>query len=473
MADIFISYVEEDRNFAIDIAHAIESMGLSAWYYERDSFPGRSYLLQTGEEITACRAFIILISSHSIGSYQVKQEVVQAYENNKPFMPLLIDISHSEFQTRQPEWRAALGATASLRIPPEGVSWIIPQLTRGLGALGISSAASEIIRTESPIEAQHQEQLRASKSEPQRQQEAERASQPERPKHRDDDMQPSRATRLFSLLITRWWVGGSIVGACALVLTMALLAKKPQLAQHGATPPFGHPSVSPPTATMTAMDFYHKGQAAYNAHDYQGAVADLTQALSLKPDEATAYYSRGLAYYYLDDYKAAVADFTQTLTLAPKDATAYHDRGLTYFKLRDYEAAIADFTQELTLRPKDVAAYYHRGLAYGLLHDYKTAVADLTQALSLSPEYADAYYTRGLVHSYLYDYKAAVVDYTQALTLSPEYAEVYYERGGAHVALHDYEAALADYQKAAHLYQQQGKTSAYQTALDQIKKLQP
>src|SRR5215831_15099161 len=132
MADIFISYVEEDSSLALEIAQAIESRGCTAWYYERDSLPGRSYLLQTGEEINACSAVILLISSHSIVSYQVRQEVIRAYENNKPFMPLLVDISHAEFQQRQPEWRAAIGAAVSLQIPPEGVNRLTPQITKGL-----------------------------------------------------------------------------------------------------------------------------------------------------------------------------------------------------------------------------------------------------------------------------------------------------------------------------------------------------
>jgi hypothetical protein len=89
-----------NSSLAIDIAHAIERMGFTAWYYERDTVPGRSYLLQIGEEIDACRAVILLISSHSLGSYQVTQEVIRAYESNKPFIPLLIDSSSGEIRGR-------------------------------------------------------------------------------------------------------------------------------------------------------------------------------------------------------------------------------------------------------------------------------------------------------------------------------------------------------------------------------------
>src|SRR5437867_2424964 len=155
MADIFISHVEEDASLAIGIAQALERRGFTAWYYERDTVPGRSYLLQIGEEIDACSAVILLISSHSLGSYQVTQEVIWAYEGTKPFLPLLIDVSHGEFQMRQPEWRAALGATASLRIPHEGIQPIVSQLVKGLTALGIHSAAHEAFSTPSTNSFSH------------------------------------------------------------------------------------------------------------------------------------------------------------------------------------------------------------------------------------------------------------------------------------------------------------------------------
>ena len=139
MADIFLSHVEADASVALDLAQALEHRGFLVWYYERDTVPGRSYLLQIGDAIDGCHAVLLLISSHSLGSYQVRQEVIRAYESQKPFLPLLIDVSHADFQTRQPEWRAALGAAASLRIPPEGMRPILPQIIEGFATLGLPS----------------------------------------------------------------------------------------------------------------------------------------------------------------------------------------------------------------------------------------------------------------------------------------------------------------------------------------------
>jgi hypothetical protein len=42
MPDIFISHVEEDSAVALQIAHGLEAVGYTTWYYERDSVPGLS-----------------------------------------------------------------------------------------------------------------------------------------------------------------------------------------------------------------------------------------------------------------------------------------------------------------------------------------------------------------------------------------------------------------------------------------------
>ena len=82
---------------------------------------------------------MLIISSRSLGSHQVTREVVRGLESAKPFVPLLRDVSHVEFQTRQPEWRSAVGAATSIQIPEGGVSGMIPRVVTGLEALGIPS----------------------------------------------------------------------------------------------------------------------------------------------------------------------------------------------------------------------------------------------------------------------------------------------------------------------------------------------
>lgn len=137
MSDVFIAHVNEDAEVSLKIALGLEEAGYATWCYEVDNIPGPSYLLQTGQAVEDAKALILVISPHSLGSRQVTKEIVRAHETGKELVPVLRDISHVEFQTRQPEWRAALGAASSIRVSPEGVSDIIPRIVSGLKASGV------------------------------------------------------------------------------------------------------------------------------------------------------------------------------------------------------------------------------------------------------------------------------------------------------------------------------------------------
>jgi formylglycine-generating enzyme required for sulfatase activity len=137
MADVFISYVEEDGQAAEELARGMEAAGHSAWYYERDSIPGPPYLVQVSDAIERASAVVLLISRDSLSSNQVTIEVVRAHESGKPFVPVLIGITHAEFQQRQPTWRIALGASTSIRVPPQGAAAIVSRVVQGLRALGL------------------------------------------------------------------------------------------------------------------------------------------------------------------------------------------------------------------------------------------------------------------------------------------------------------------------------------------------
>jgi hypothetical protein len=143
MGQVFISHVEEDSRDAIQIAKGIEASGYTTWYYERDSLPGISYLLQTKQAIEKSQALILLISTASLVSHQITREVVRAHESGKAFIPVLVDVSHAEFQSLQPEWVEAIGAAASVSLPEEGVERLVPRLVKGLESLGIFAKGGE------------------------------------------------------------------------------------------------------------------------------------------------------------------------------------------------------------------------------------------------------------------------------------------------------------------------------------------
>jgi hypothetical protein len=141
MSHVFIAHVEEDADVALQIALGLEEAGYRTWCYEVDSIPGTSYIVRTGEAVEQSQAVVIVISPNSLGSAQVTKEVVRAHESAKHFIPILRDITHAEFQKRQPEWREAIGSATSIRIPSEGVATIVPLVIDGLRALKIHPAS--------------------------------------------------------------------------------------------------------------------------------------------------------------------------------------------------------------------------------------------------------------------------------------------------------------------------------------------
>lgn len=147
MGEVFISHAQEDGELARQAAAALESAGYSTWYYERDSMPGPSYLVQTSQAIRQARAVMLIISPHSLQSHQVTKEVVRAHEENKPFVPVLHGLTHDQFHQGQDEWREALGSASSITLPPEGLPAVVPRILAGLKAMGIVPRTSAAVQT--------------------------------------------------------------------------------------------------------------------------------------------------------------------------------------------------------------------------------------------------------------------------------------------------------------------------------------
>ena len=138
--------------------------------------------------------------------------------------------------------------------------------------------------------------------------------------------------------------------------------------------------------------------------------------------DAKAYYKRGLAYWNNGEYDRAIEEYTQAITLNSQYAEAYNNRGIIYKKKEEYDRAIADYTQAITLNSKYAKAYNNRGLAYADQGEYDRAIADYTQALTLNPEYAKAYNSRGLAYEHTGQRDDAVADFKKACELGVESA---------------------------------------------------
>ena len=214
--------------------------------------------------------------------------------------------------------------------------------------------------------------------------------------------------------------------------------------------------------SFTAEELLDRGLAKYNAGDKQGAIADYTEAIRLKPDYAYAYNNRGIAKSDLGDYQGAIADYTEAIRLKPDYACIYNNRGIAKRNLGDYQGAIKDYDKAIQINQNwgdrgDIglwAAYNDRGSAKYYLGDKQGAIADCTEAIRLKPDYAAPYNNRGSAKYYLGDKQGAIADYTEAIRLKLDYpndVDAYHNRGLAKRNLGDYQGAIADYTEAIRL----------------------
>src|SRR5689334_8613956 len=79
---------------------------------------------------------------------------------------------------------------------------------------------------------------------------------------------------------------------------------------------------------QTESEYFSRGEAAYDRKDYDTAIAQYSNVLSLRPYYPEALNNRGLAYYMKKSYDFAISDFNRAIQLKPSLATAYMNRGL-------------------------------------------------------------------------------------------------------------------------------------------------
>lgn len=215
---------------------------------------------------------------------------------------------------------------------------------------------------------------------------------------------------------------------------------KTLLIYYSAAKPLGQDNVyiSPDT-------YFRWGYMKLGLENYNGAIADLTEAIRLAPKNVYAYFNRGIAKSYLGQYTDAIADWNEAIRLNPDFASAYVNRGFLKGELGQYIAAIADFNTAIRLKPNVAVAYFYRGLMKDNLKQYADAIKDFDTVILLDPNDPGAYNNRGTAKFELEQYAAAIADWDTTIRLKQDYAEAYFNRGLAKGKLGRHTAAIADF----------------------------
>jgi tetratricopeptide (TPR) repeat protein len=137
--------------------------------------------------------------------------------------------------------------------------------------------------------------------------------------------------------------------------------------------------------TMTIAALNGRGLVYYRLRQWQQAIEDYTEALSLKPDNATVLRNRCFAFIELREWGYAIDDCRASADLIPNNPQGADTLGYVYLRQGRYEDAIAYFNGALALDANYGPAYMHRGMAYYSLGDRYRGRDDLLKAQSLMP----------------------------------------------------------------------------------------
>jgi tetratricopeptide (TPR) repeat protein len=190
--------------------------------------------------------------------------------------------------------------------------------------------------------------------------------------------------------------------------------------------------------------------------NYPQVIADTTEALRLKPDQAL-YNLRGSAYFDKGEYDIAIADFNDALRSGPPNGSIFHNRGNAYRGKGDYTKAIADYDSANRLSP-NAYSLLNRGLSKQALGDLDAALADINDAIRLDPSLPSGLIDRAVVWRAKGDLDRAIADGTEAIRLARAKAPVnimtppgsvlisaYIQRALAYEAKGDFDNAKKDY----------------------------
>ncbi len=88
---VFVSYSLPDRDCAFELVARLEARGVSAWIAPRDISPAADWAEEIIEAISGARLMVLVFSSHSNASPQVRREVERAVHKELPVLPFRIE----------------------------------------------------------------------------------------------------------------------------------------------------------------------------------------------------------------------------------------------------------------------------------------------------------------------------------------------------------------------------------------------
>jgi tetratricopeptide (TPR) repeat protein/predicted aspartyl protease len=219
------------------------------------------------------------------------------------------------------------------------------------------------------------------------------------------------------------------------------------------------PPASSSAESLSALDFSRRGNASAARRDFESAIADLSKACALTPNDPEYFYQRALIYYQAGKADEALQDFDQVLKLRADFLPAFAPRARLHLAKHQPEEALADLDTADRLSPKEANLRFELSELYGEMRHYPAAISQLNLWLNSHDEDSrtgTALGERCRFKVYLnQDLVSGVDDCSRALRSEdkrePRYASALAFRGLAYVRLGKLDRATEDFDAAIKL----------------------
>jgi Tfp pilus assembly protein PilF len=423
--DVFISYAHQDRTVANAVCATLEAHGIRCWIAPRDIMPGSDWGEAIIDAIQGAKALVLIFSSNSNDSDQIKREVERTVHQGIAVIPFRIeDVLPNktlEYFISTQHWLDAL-------TPPleDHMAHLAETITVLLEKKRVK---------EKPLPVGGEEP-----APPQPQRSPEMMPPEERPLGVMASAPPRK---------TPWILLVSLVGFLALLVAAGGIWwrwSQPVVITKEVPAPIPPPAALP--AKLSAAEYYNLGN---EAKDPEEKIKNYTKALEINPYNPQYYYYRGLAYNSKTLFPLAIEDFSKAIIYQPNYPSAYSSRGYSYYEMGQQDAAIADYTKAISLDPRYSLTFLRRGISFQKKGDNEKALEDYNEAIKLKPDYVSALNNRGNIYIRKGEYPKALADFNEALRLNPKYVYSYKSRAFLYERMGDNDRAAADRDKVKEL----------------------
>ncbi len=232
------------------------------------------------------------------------------------------------------------------------------------------------------------------------------------------------------------------------------------------TPP---PEKKEPPPEVIAENYVSDGIDDYQSENYEKAVSNWKEALTLIPQDAEVYNFLGLAYHKQGKLDSAIQAFDRAVGLDEKYYQAWNNLGFMHFLKSEYQAALPYFDRALQENPYYQQAVLNRKKTVEIMEgklkiqafelvektekidSLELKIKNYKRALEVDSNYVDAWNNLGVTYFYYGNTDSAVYCIKRALDINPDYPPAHNNAGYILDASGDYEQAVEHYQKAIKL----------------------